>query len=134
MKKLMISVAALGLAASAAYAQADMSFAEVDTDMNGELSYAELAVAWPDLTQDEFDAADIDMSGGLTADELASIQGAVPAPTDGMGTMEAPVDTMEAPADVTPAEPLSEVQDPQQTEEDDAGDGDGSDNDGEPTM
>ena len=74
MHKLALSLAVLGLSATAAFAQTPTSFADVDTDANGELSFAELQVAWTDLTQAEFDAADADASGGLSADELNTLQ------------------------------------------------------------
>jgi hypothetical protein len=38
------------------------------------LSFAELQLVWTDLTQEEFDAADADTSGGLTPDELNTLQ------------------------------------------------------------
>lgn len=74
MRKIALSLAVLGLTATAALAQTPTSFADVDTDANGELSFAELVLIWPDLTQDEFDTADRDGSGGLTADELNTLQ------------------------------------------------------------
>jgi hypothetical protein len=89
-----LSLAALGLTASAAFAQTATSFTDVDADANGELSYAELQVAWPDLTEDEFNAADVDLSTGLSATELSSLQPSAP---------EAPAaETLPAPADVAP--------------------------------
>lgn len=74
MHKIALGLAVLGLATTAALAQTPTSFADVDTDANGELSFAELQVIWTDLTQDEFDAADADGSGGLTPDELNTLQ------------------------------------------------------------
>lgn len=74
MHKLVLSLAVLGLATTAALAQTPTSFADVDTDANGELSFAELQVIWTDLTQEEFDSADADASGGLTPDELNMLQ------------------------------------------------------------
>ena len=80
MHKIALSLAVLGLSATAAFAQTPTSFADVDTDANGELSFAELQVAWPDLTQAEFDAADADANTGLGVDELNTLQpAAVPA-------------------------------------------------------
>lgn len=80
MHKIALSLAVLGLSATAAFAQTPTSFADVDADANGELSFVELQVAWPDLAQAEFDAADIDLSGGLSVDELNSLQpAAIPA-------------------------------------------------------
>ena len=74
MHKLALSLAVLGLSATAAFAQSPTSFADVDTDGNGELSFSELQLVWPDLQQAEFDGADADGSGGLSADELNTLQ------------------------------------------------------------
>ena len=74
MQRLPLSLAILGLTASAAFAQTPTSFADVDTDANGELSFVELQLIWTDLTQEEFDSADADGSGGLTPDELNTLQ------------------------------------------------------------
>ena len=79
------TLAALGLSATVAFAQTPTNFADVDTDANGELSFVELQVAWPDITQAEFDAADTDLSGGLSTDELNSLQ---PAALTGAPTTE----------------------------------------------
>lgn len=91
MHKIALTLAALGLATTAAVAQTPTSFADVDTDGSGELSFAELQGVWPDLAQAEFDAADADASTGLTADELNSLQpAAVPAPAAPEAPAEAP--------------------------------------------
>ncbi|SEQ25620.1 EF hand [Devosia sp. YR412] len=74
MHKLALTLAAFGLATAAAIAQTPTTFADVDTDASGELSFAELQVVWPDLSQAEFDAADADGSGGLSVEELNSVQ------------------------------------------------------------
>lgn len=74
MHKLALGAAALTLLAGTAFAQTATTFADVDTDTNGELSFEELVVVWPDFTQDEFTAADLDMSGGLNVDELNALQ------------------------------------------------------------
>jgi hypothetical protein len=74
MHKLALSLAVLGLSAGVAFAQTPTSFADVDTDANGELSFTELQLVWADLQQAEFDAADADTSGGLSADELNTLQ------------------------------------------------------------
>jgi hypothetical protein len=115
MKKLIVPIAAFGLMSGAAFAQdAANNFATLDTDLNGELSFVEVTVGWPELTQAEFDAADVDMSGGLSVDELASIVGAttLPAPAEGALTLPAPSGgamapaPAPAPADTGPAESL----------------------------
>lgn len=74
MRKIALGLAVLGLSAGVAFAQTPTNFADVDTDGNGELSFAELQAVWPDLTQDEFDAADVDGSGGLSVNELNTLQ------------------------------------------------------------
>ena len=74
MHKLALSLALLGLTAMPALAQTPTSFADVDGDANGELSFAELQLVRTDLTQQEFDGADLDASGGLSADELNTLQ------------------------------------------------------------
>lgn len=111
MKKTALGLMALTILAAPALAQAPLTFAEVDLDTSGELSFEELQAAWPDLTQDEFMAADLDMNGALSADELNGLQpstlpapGAVPldpgmsaplapAPAPDAGTPESLVDT-----------------------------------------
>lgn len=106
MKKLIVSIAALGLMSGAAFAQdASNNFATLDTDFNGELSFVEVTVGWPELTQAEFDGADVDMSGGLSVDELASIVGAttLPVPAEGATILPAPTDGAMMPA--VPAAP-----------------------------
>ena len=91
MHKIALTLAALGLATIAAVAQTPTTFADVDTDVSGELSYAELQVVWPDLAQAEFDAADSDTSAGLNVDELNSLQpAAVPEPA--APSLDAPLD------------------------------------------
>jgi hypothetical protein len=75
MKPFATAIAAtLLLAATPAFAQAPLNFADVDTDASGELSYAELQAVWPDLTEDEFNTADLDGNGSLSIDELNGLQ------------------------------------------------------------
>lgn len=94
MHKIALTLAALGLASTAAVAQTPTTFADVDADASGELSFAELQGVWPDLAQAEFDAADADGGGGLNVDELNSLQpAAVPAPA----APEAPLDPAAVP-------------------------------------
>ena len=97
MHKIALTLAAFGLATTAAFAQTPTTFADVDTDASGELSFAELQVVWPDLTQAEFDTADADGSVGLGVDELNSLQpAAVPAPA--APAPDAPLDPAAVPA------------------------------------
>lgn len=93
MHKFALSLAVLGLATSAAMAQTPTTFADVDTDGNGELSFAELQLVWPDLTDAEFTAADADGSRGLNVNELNSLQPAAvptPAPDAGLEALPPP--------------------------------------------
>jgi len=83
MRRIALGLFALTLATSTALAQTPLTFAEVDSDGNGELSFEELSAVWPDITQEEFDRADVNMSGGLSPDELNALQPAtLPAPGD----------------------------------------------------
>jgi len=73
MKKILISVAALALATSGAFAQNTVDIKTVDTDGNGTVSLTEAQAVWKDLTEDAFKAADADASGELSAEELATL-------------------------------------------------------------
>ncbi|MFC3703978.1 hypothetical protein ACFOOL_04335 [Devosia honganensis] len=80
MKKIVLtSLFALGLS-TAVMAQAATDFASVDTDANGSVSLAEAQVAWPDLTEEAFNAADTDGNGELSADEYDALAAANAAP------------------------------------------------------
>lgn len=129
MRKIALGVVALSLLAStAAMAQTQMTFADVDTDGDGRLSYSELQAVWPNLTQEEFASADVE-GAGLTPEQLTVLQpttapapaptdggalaplpsdGAVPAPTDGGAMAPAPMDP--APSEAAPAEPEPDLQ------------------------
>lgn len=74
MQKTALGLVALIALATPALAQVPLNFTEVDTDASGELSYSELQAVWPDLTADQFSAADLDLNGSLSADELAGFQ------------------------------------------------------------
>ncbi|GHA24601.1 hypothetical protein GCM10007989_20330 [Devosia pacifica] len=76
MKVFTVAVAAMGLTVTGAMAQAAPSFADLDADASGELSYDEMIVGWPEYTQEDFDAADADVSGGISETELTAITGA----------------------------------------------------------
>lgn len=81
MRHIALALAAVSLASSLALAQAPLTFAALDIDGNGRLSYEELRAVWPDLSQDEFAQADKDGLSGLTPDQLNSLQPtALPAP------------------------------------------------------
>jgi hypothetical protein len=77
MKKIIISLVALSFS-TAAFAQAAApDFAGADADKSGGVSWTEAQVLWPDLTEDQYKAADADTSGELSAEEFATL----PAPT-----------------------------------------------------
>jgi hypothetical protein len=71
MRKLIVALGLAGLLAGPAFA-AEMDFAAVDTDGNGEISMEEAAAAGWEWTEDQFAAADEDGSGGLNEDEFAA--------------------------------------------------------------
>ena len=68
MFKIAIAFAFLGLSTATSFAQSGSS----------EISYDQLHLVWPNLTQARFRNADLDGSGGLNADELRTLQGATP--------------------------------------------------------
>lgn len=71
MKLQVWAVAVMSLFAGSALAQT--TFADIDTDGSGELSYQETVVAIPDLSEADFAAADADQSGGLSIDEVSAL-------------------------------------------------------------
>ena len=80
MKKIILSsLVVLGLS-TAAFAQAATDFATVDADANGSVSLAEAQVAWPDLTEDAYKAADVDASGELSTEEYDALVAAAAKP------------------------------------------------------
>jgi hypothetical protein len=115
MRKIILSLAVFGLTAglTATASMAQSTFADVDADASGELSYPELLVAWPDLTQDEFSTADADLSTGLSTTELAALQPpsnpaatAVPPPSPGE---QAPTSSFRSNSSVDSNNSLDEV-------------------------
>ena len=84
MNKIIVSAAAAVLLLSgstAVFAQGasmssdmPMDFASLDTDANGSLSLEEAQVAWPDLTQEQFEAADMNHDGALSEEESNSLK------------------------------------------------------------
>jgi len=118
MKKLIVPIAVLGLMTGSAFAQdaATTDFATLDTDLNGELSFTEVTVGWPELTEEQFDAADADMSGGLSVDELSAVIGgaaSVPAPVPDATTLPAPAPADGAMTPVVPQEPAPAPDEPE---------------------
>lgn len=70
MKKLTLTLAALGLAGAAAA----QTVAVPDTDGNGTYSMEELVAVYPDLTEDGFALIDANGDGSVDADELTAAQ------------------------------------------------------------
>lgn len=80
MKKIILSsLVVLGLS-TAAFAQAATDFVSIDADMSGGISLTEAQVAWPDLTEEAFTAADTDANGELSAEEYDVLVAASAAP------------------------------------------------------
>jgi hypothetical protein len=80
MKKIVISsFIVLGLS-TAAFAQVATDFTSVDTDVSGGVSLAEAQFAWPEITAEVFAAADLDVSGELSADEYVAVVSAAAVP------------------------------------------------------
>ncbi|WP_423067307.1 hypothetical protein [Devosia sp. CN2-171] len=79
MKKLLITVAAIGLSTAAFAQAAAVTFASVDTDTSAGVSLAEAQVVWPDLTQEAFDAADTSKDGQLDQAEFDAWAATLPA-------------------------------------------------------
>ena len=80
MKKIVLSSLILLGFSGAAMAQAATDSASVDTDANGGVSLVEAQVAWPDLTQEAFTAADTDGNGELSAEEYDALVAAAAVP------------------------------------------------------
>lgn len=68
MKMFVPTLAAALLVATGAFAQVEVD----DADGDGVYSMDEIAAAFPDMTEDQFAEIDIDESGTIDADELAS--------------------------------------------------------------
>lgn len=71
MKKLMIAVA-LSAFAMPAFAQ-QTPYETIDTDGNSQVSPEEAKVVWPNMTDDEWKAADLNGDGWLTKEEAANM-------------------------------------------------------------
>ncbi|WP_425090673.1 EF-hand domain-containing protein [Tropicimonas sp. S265A] len=71
MKTLILAVTAATLATSA-FAMGNK--AELDTDGDGMLSFAELLVAFPALSEATYTAMDANSDGAIDADELAAAE------------------------------------------------------------
>ena len=73
MKKILITIAAIGLTTGVAVAQDVPAFTAADGDASGDVTLAEAQAVWPDLTQEAFDAADTDKSGSLNQTEYDAL-------------------------------------------------------------
>lgn len=81
MKKILVSVLALGLATSGVMAQAAATpdLTTADADKSGDVSFAEAQLIWVDLTAEAFTAADTDASGALSQAEFDAYVATLPA-------------------------------------------------------
>ena len=73
MKTILLSIAALILSTASVFAQATPDYATVDANADTSVTWEELTAAWPEITQEQFTAADVDASGGLSAEEYATL-------------------------------------------------------------
>jgi hypothetical protein len=79
MKKLVVSLIALGMAAPVLAQDAAPDFATIDADADGSVTLEELNVTYPDVTAEAFGGFDADASGGLSAEEFAAWVATLPA-------------------------------------------------------
>ncbi len=70
MKTITMTIAALTLVATSVLAQSE----PMDTDANGTFSLEELMAAYPELSQDTFEAMDTNADGAVDAGELIVAQ------------------------------------------------------------
>lgn len=73
MKKILATLSILAFTAPAMAQAAD--FATVDADGSGTVTWEEVQAAMPDVTEEQFQAADADDSGDLSEDEFATLGG-----------------------------------------------------------
>ncbi len=73
MKKMTMTLAALcGLAVAApAFAQGAVDFDALDANMDGQITFEELQVALPAITEEDFATLDTDGNGALSREEFA---------------------------------------------------------------
>lgn len=91
MRKIALGLVAATLFAAPVMAQTPLTFADVDANGDGRLSYEELLIVWPDLTPEEFATADIEGVGSLTPEQLNALQPAtLPAPAEAVPVPETP--------------------------------------------
>ena len=70
MRKIILALSIIGIAASSALAQT--SFEIIDVDQSGGITLAEATAAGLPWTQEQFNSADTDADGTLNADEFAA--------------------------------------------------------------
>ena len=77
MNRIALILAAAGMAAfsGAAVAQATPTFAQADTNGDGFVDFGEAQVAFPGLTQNNFNQVDTNKDGKLTQDEFNQLGG-----------------------------------------------------------
>lgn len=71
MKKFLTLATVTLLAATGAHAA---EFVDVDTNVDGYLSFEEVIVAMPEMTEDAFKAVDINLDGLVDPDEFAAAE------------------------------------------------------------
>ena len=80
MKKALLPLAALGLALSSTGALAVLEdFMGTDTDKSGMVSWAEFSLLYPDVSEQEFQTADLDDDGELSRDEFDALKAEIAA-------------------------------------------------------
>ena len=72
MRKALLALAVSTFAVTSALA---VELTEIDADNNGVISMEEAKVAMPNLSQEDFTAADVDGDGSLNAEELGGLGG-----------------------------------------------------------
>jgi EF hand len=113
MKTILACIAAAGIALTGApaFAQSDdsqdevrtsaiapdQSFAGVDTDRNGLVSWPEFNLVFPDYSEEQFNAADLDADGRLNADEFDSLVIATGSIRPVPGALAEPFEPMDEP-------------------------------------
>ena len=70
MRKIILALSIIGIAASSALAQT--SFEIIDVDQSGGITLAEATAAGLPWTQEQFNSADTDSDGTLNVDEFAA--------------------------------------------------------------
>lgn len=134
MNKFIASIAAFGLMTSVAFAQGvPMTFEDVDTNSDGELSYEEILAVWPDLSFEEFEQFDTDLSGGLSPEEVAALQATLTTTGEEGEVQQVLVPPYPAETATYPVDPSEEDTSPE-SDLDNGDDDDDDDEEDEPTT